>query len=85
MPSKSKKQQNFFRLVKAVKAGKVKKKDVDDSVKKAAKSMTKKQVSDFADHISESVNNNNVLYDVQTEYSEFDFLEEFETDKNKRF
>lgn len=82
MPSKSKKQQNFFRLVKAVKAGKVKKKDVDDSVKKAAKSMTKKQVSDFADHISESVNNNNVLYDVQTEYSEFDFLEEFETDKN---
>ena len=82
MPSKSKKQQNFFRLVKAVKAGKVKKKDVDDSVKKAAKSMTKKQVSDFADHISESVNNNNVLYDVQLEYSEYDFLEEFETDKN---
>jgi hypothetical protein len=57
MPSVSKKQQNFFRLVKAVKDGKVKKKDVDKSVRKAAKSMTKKQVSDFADHVSEETNN----------------------------
>lgn len=52
MPSVSKKQQRFFQLVKAVQNGKVKKKDVSKSVKDAAKSMTKKQVSDFADHRS---------------------------------
>ncbi len=52
MPSKSKKQQNFFRLVKAVQNGDVKKKDVSKSVVDAAKGMTKKQVSDFADHLS---------------------------------
>ena len=50
MPSVSKKQQRFFQLVKAVQNGKVKKKDVSKSIKDAAKSMTKKQVSDFADH-----------------------------------
>lgn len=52
MPSVSKKQQRFFQLVKAVQNGKVKKKDVSKSVKDAAKSMTKKQVSDFADYRS---------------------------------
>lgn len=76
MPSKSKKQQNFFRLVKAVKAGKVKKKDVDDSVKKAAKSMTKKEISDFADHLDE-----NLLYDKWEDYTVYDLLQEFLSDK----
>lgn len=52
MPSVSKKQQKFFQLVKAVQNGKVKKKDVTKSVKDAANSMTKKQVSDFADYRS---------------------------------
>jgi len=45
MPSKSKKQRNFFRLVKAYKSGKIK--NVSDNVKKAANSMTKKQIDDF--------------------------------------
>lgn len=80
MPSVSKKQQNFFRLVKAVKSGKVKKKDVDKSVRKAAKSMTKKQISDFADHISESVENN-IVFNFQEEYSEYDLLSDFMYDK----
>ncbi len=80
MPSVSKKQQNFFRLVKAVKAGKVKKKDVDKSVRKAAKSMTKKQISDFADNISESVENNPV-YRFQEEYDEYSLLSDFVSDK----
>lgn len=52
MPSVSKKQQRFFQLVKAVQDGKVKKKDVTKSVKDVANSMTKKQVSDFADYRS---------------------------------
>jgi len=77
MPSVSKKQQNFFRLVKAVKAGKVKKKDVDDSVRKAAKSMTKKEISDFADHLDE-----NILYNKWEDYSVYDLLEEFLSDKD---
>lgn len=50
MPSVSKKQQNFFRLVKAYKDGKIKGKKVSQSVKDAANGMTKKQISDFADH-----------------------------------
>ena len=50
MPSVSKKQQNFFRLVKAYKDGKLKKKDVGRNVADAAKGMTKKQISHFADH-----------------------------------
>ena len=50
MPSVSKKQQNFFRIVKAYKDGKIKKKDVSKSVVDAAKGMTKKQISHFADH-----------------------------------
>lgn len=52
MPSTSKKQQRFFQLVKAVKDGKVKRKDVTKGVKDAADSMTGKQISDFADHLS---------------------------------
>ena len=51
MPSTSDKQQRFFQLVKAVQDKKVKQKDVSKSVVNAAKSMTKKQVSDFADHV----------------------------------
>lgn len=81
MPSISKKQQNFFRLVKAVKAGKIKKKDVDKSVRKAAKSMTKKQISDFADHISEGLERDNILYRMMNEYTEWDLLDDFMTDK----
>lgn len=80
MPSVSKKQQNFFRLVKAVKVGKVKKKDVDKSVRKAAKSMTKKEISDFADHISESVENN-FIFSFQEEYDEYQLLLDFLSDK----
>lgn len=52
MPSVSKKQQKFFQLVKAVKDGKVKQKDVSQSVIDAAKGMSKKQISDFANHVS---------------------------------
>ncbi len=52
MPSKSKKQQRFFQLVKAVQDGKVKRKDVTKGVMDAAGSMSKRQVSDFADHLS---------------------------------
>lgn len=50
MPSVSRKQQNFFRLVKAYKNGKIKKKDVSQSIVDAANGMTKKQISHFADH-----------------------------------
>ena len=50
MPSVSKKQQNFFRLVKAYKDGKLAKKDVGQGVVDAAEGMTKKQISHFADH-----------------------------------
>lgn len=52
MPSKSKKQQRFFQLVKAVQNGDVKRKDVTKGVRDAAGSMSKRQVSDFANHIS---------------------------------
>lgn len=48
MPSKSKSQQRFFGLVRAYQKGEVKPADVSKSVKKAAKSMTKKDVKDFA-------------------------------------
>lgn len=48
MPSKSKSQQRFFGLVRAYQKGEVKPGDVTKSVKKAAKSMTKKDVKDFA-------------------------------------
>jgi len=52
MPSVSDKQQNFFKWVQSVQNGTAKKKDAPKSVLDAAKSMTKKQVSDFADHLS---------------------------------
>lgn len=42
MPSVSRKQQNFFRLVKAYKNGKIKKKDVSQSIVDATNGMTKK-------------------------------------------
>lgn len=48
MPSKSKSQQRFFGLVRAYQKGDVKPGDVGKSVKDAAKSMTKKDVEDFA-------------------------------------
>lgn len=51
MPSKSDKQQRFFKWVQAVQNGSAKKKDAPKSVIDAAKNMTKKQVSDFADHV----------------------------------
>lgn len=50
MPSVSRKQQNFFRLAKAYKNGKIKKKDVSQSIVDATNGMTKKQISHFADH-----------------------------------
>lgn len=52
MPSVSDKQQKFFKWVQSVQNGTAKKKDAPKSVLDAAKSMTKKQVSDFADHLS---------------------------------
>lgn len=54
MPSVSKKQQNFFKLVRAVQNGDVKKKEVSQSVRDAANGMTKKQVSDFADYLKKN-------------------------------
>jgi spore coat protein CotH len=45
MPSKSERQRNFFRLVKAYKSGKIK--NVSDEIKKAANSMSNKQIDDF--------------------------------------
>lgn len=48
MPSKSKSQQKFFGLVRAYQKGDVKGSEVSDEVKDAAKSMTKKEVKDFA-------------------------------------
>lgn len=49
MPSKSKSQQRFFGMVHAYQNGELKGKDVSDSVKDAAKSMSKRAVSDFAE------------------------------------
>lgn len=49
MPSKSDKRQRFFKWVQAVQNGSAKKKDATKSVVDAAKNMTKKQVSVFAD------------------------------------
>ncbi len=80
MPSVSDEQKRFFQVVRAVQNGKMKKKDVSKSVRKAAKSMTKKQVADFADHISESVDNN-FVYGFQEDYDEFSLLDEFINDK----
>jgi len=48
MPAKSKAQQKFFGLVRSVQKGDTPKSDVSNSVKKAAKSMTKKEVEKFA-------------------------------------
>lgn len=48
MPAKSKQQQQFMGLVYALKKGDVKQSDVSQNVKDAAKSMTTKQVKDFA-------------------------------------
>lgn len=46
MPAKSKSQQHFMGMVYAFKKGELK--DAPESVKKAAKSMTKKSAKDFA-------------------------------------
>lgn len=81
MPSTTEKQRNFFRAVRAYKEGKMDKKKASKSVKKAAKSMTKKQISDFADHISEGLERENILYEMMNEYTEFDLLDDFMTDK----
>ena len=48
MPAKSKAQQRFFGLVRSVQKGDTPKSDVSSDVKKAAKTMTKKEVDDFA-------------------------------------
>lgn len=48
MPSKSKSQQRFFGMVHAYQNGDLDSKDVSKKIKKAAKSMTKKDVKDFA-------------------------------------
>ena len=47
MPSTSKNQQNFFRLVNAVKKGGLKPSEVSQPVKEAAKSMSQSSVEDF--------------------------------------
>ena len=85
MPSISKKQQNFFRLVKLVKDGKIKKKDVDDKVVKAAKSMSREDISDFSDHIRrkrrKTNESNEYIMEIFSEYTEYDLLDEFMSDK----
>ena len=48
MPAKSKKQARLFRLVKGVQSGDISPSKVSDTVKKLAKSMTKKSVGDYA-------------------------------------
>ena len=48
MPAKSKKQARLFRLVKGVQSGNISPKKVSSTVKKLAKSMTKKSVGDYA-------------------------------------
>lgn len=48
MPSKSKSQQRFFGMVRAYQKGDLKGSEVGKKVKKAAKSMSKKDVKDFA-------------------------------------
>ena len=48
MPAKSKAQQKFFGLVRSVQKGETPKSDVSKSVKKAANSMSKKEVDKFA-------------------------------------
>ena len=48
MPAKSKAQQRFFGMVRGVQKGEIKPSEVGDKVTKAAKSMTKKDVKDFA-------------------------------------
>lgn len=50
MPSKSKKQQNFFKWIKAVQEGKTK---GEGKIKELANSMSKKDVKDFADYLEE--------------------------------
>jgi len=56
MPSKTDKQQNFFRMVKGVKSGDVPEKDVSDRIKKVAKSLDDKDIDDF---IEENAINDN--------------------------
>jgi hypothetical protein len=48
MPKQSQAQGRFFGLVKAIQEGKVSSRSVDGPARRAAKSMTSKQVSDFA-------------------------------------
>ena len=75
MPSVSDKQQKFFKWVQSVQNGTAKKKDAPKSVIDAAKSMTKKQVSDFADHLSvkkkrKQVKENHYVYTFEEFVSE---------------
>lgn len=88
MPSVSKKQQNFFRLVRLVKDGKIKKSEVSDSIVKAADGMSKKDISDFADHLKKKKKrkkkvNESYLEDVyyDTGYDIYNLLSEFFEDK----
>ena len=48
MPAKSKNQQQFFGMVRAVQKGELSEDKVSDDVVKAAKTMKKKDVKDFA-------------------------------------
>jgi len=75
----SKAQQRFFGMVHAVQKGELDSDEVGDSVNKAAKSMTKKDVKDFAktkhkglpNHVNEeqlSERNNRPFYDYAEEY-----------------
>jgi len=67
MPAKSEKQKNFMKLVFAYKNGKLKSTDVSNNVKKAANSMTFKQIHDFID---ENLKLTNIMEKlIESEYS----------------
>ena len=59
MSSKSEKQRNFFKLVKAIKSGVDIK--VSDSVRDAAKNMTMKQIDDYIKECEENIKIENFI------------------------
>lgn len=84
MPSKSKTQQRLMGLAYAYKTGEVKSKDLDpqyaDEIKKLAKSMTEKQLKDFA-----KTKHKNLPEKVEEKIKRFDsFNESDEFDENER-
>ena len=79
MPSKSKSQQRFFGMVRAYQNGDLDNKEVSKSVKKAAKTMSKKDVKDFAEtkhkglpnhvkkHKNKKINENMRIFNITEE------------------